>query len=152
MNSAALLSAYQTLKSGTVWKKWAPANPGEVTKLDAYLQGLADGSNPAVPTLATATGRGLAGLLHAAAGDATKALSTGAATLTGPMVIVTQNDGEQMRVLVDNRQAAQIGPAAAWTLDTTQLANGAHTVQFVYLDAAGQELRRSDVATVQVKN
>lgn len=84
MNQA-LADAYALLKTGTLWhntqlsspkhpcKGFADANPGEASEIDTYVGGLVAGSFPSVPTLATATGKGLVGMLAALAPTAVPA-------------------------------------------------------------------------------
>lgn len=79
-----LAAAYKTLQSGTLWsstgkcKGYAVANPGEAAQIDAYVAALDTGQHPAPPALATATGRGLVGMLAVlAAGQPSPAPSPG---------------------------------------------------------------------------
>lgn len=79
MDGPALSDAYATLKTGTLWhntqlaspkhpcKGYADANPGEAAQIDAYVAKLAAGDTVTPPVLATATGRGLVGMLAAMA-------------------------------------------------------------------------------------
>lgn len=69
-----LADAYGTFKTGTLWsstgrcKGFATSNPGEASKIDAYVAALDRGEMTAAPpTLSTATGRGLVGMLDALA-------------------------------------------------------------------------------------
>lgn len=71
---SALTDAYAVLKTGTLWsstgkcKGYAVANPGEAAKIDAYVAALNTDTATAVPpALATATGRGIVGMLAALA-------------------------------------------------------------------------------------
>lgn len=72
-----LADAYALLKTGTLWaadgrcKGYAVSNPAEAAKVDAYVAALAAGTATVPPTLATATGRGLVGMLAALAPAAT---------------------------------------------------------------------------------
>lgn len=74
-----LADAYALLKTGTLWhntllgspkhpcKGFADANPGEAALVDAYVAALAADGAAAVPAVATATGKGLVGMLAALA-------------------------------------------------------------------------------------
>lgn len=77
MDAPALKAAYDTLRSGTLWHNpaWTPtnkkcagyrdANSGEAAKIDQYVADLVAGKTPAPPVLATATGRGIVGIIEA---------------------------------------------------------------------------------------
>lgn len=54
-----LSDGYAALRSGSLYKAWAKANPGEAGKLNTFVQAVLGGGAPASPVLATATGRGL---------------------------------------------------------------------------------------------
>ena len=58
IDNSLLQSGYAHLQNGSIYKKWAPANPGEAAKLDSYIKGLLAGLNPSPPALASETGRG----------------------------------------------------------------------------------------------
>lgn len=66
----ALAAAYQILKAGSLWsstgrcKGYAVANPAEAKLVDGYVAALDRGEHPTPPALATATGRGLVGMLN----------------------------------------------------------------------------------------
>src|SRR6478672_996645 len=82
----ALSAAYAILTTGQLWssvgkcKGYAVANPGEAAKITAYVAALDRGERPAPPVLATATGRGIVGMLEALAHTQASALHV---TITG---------------------------------------------------------------------
>ncbi len=71
VNTQALAAAYTRLRQGTLWsatgrcKGYAVLNPGEAAQLDAYVAAIVSGGQPVPPTLATATGQGITGMLAA---------------------------------------------------------------------------------------
>jgi hypothetical protein len=84
-----LADAYALLKTGTLWsstgrcKGYAVANPGEAAKVDAYVAALAAGQAATPPALATATGRGLVGMLAALAPTHTLTVKVTGTTTAG---------------------------------------------------------------------
>lgn len=69
-----LLDSFRILQSGTLWssagrcKGFAPSNPTEAAKIEAYVVALDAGERPLPPVLSTATGRGIVGMLAELAG------------------------------------------------------------------------------------